>query len=29
MFDDFAAIIETEDIDAGPVAVAWPLLIVV
>ena len=28
-FDDLAVIIETEDIDAGPVAVSWPLLIAV
>ena len=29
VFDDLAVIIETEDIDAGPVAVSWPLLIAV
>src|ERR1044071_2293534 len=29
VLDDLAVVIETKDIDAGPIAVSWPLLIAV
>src|SRR5262245_15552155 len=29
VFDDLAVVIKTENIDAGPITVSWPLLIAV